>query len=121
MPVYRLLENKDGKTNGLKRRAGNQTKALPLKRSSSREQGRRDKRSEAPSWEPDVRALPLKRSSSRERGRRDKRSDHRAANKDSERCPSNDRKRCRIEDRSHIRSSCDDSGRRGRAPPTWSD
>jgi hypothetical protein len=43
----------DGERNGLKRRAGNQTKALPLKRSSSREQGRREKRTQAPRWEPD--------------------------------------------------------------------
>ena len=43
----------DGERNGLKRRVGNQTKALPSKRSSSREQGRREKRTDAPHWEPD--------------------------------------------------------------------
>ena len=45
--------NKDGERNGLTRRVGNQTKALPSKRSSPREQGRREKRTDAPRWEPD--------------------------------------------------------------------
>ena len=49
----RLRANKDGERNGLKRHPGNQTKALPWKRSSSREQGWREKRTEAPPWEPD--------------------------------------------------------------------
>ena len=43
----------DGERNGLTRRVGNQTKVLPSKRSSSREQGRREKRTDAPRWEPD--------------------------------------------------------------------